>query len=443
MINLQRKIRNREAKIGIIGLGHIGLPLSLMFAEERFSVTGIDINKEKVERIRNSHSPISDIPPKKLRKFIGNNSLQVTDDYSVLSKMDVIIICVPTPLKAKRIPDLDPIEGAIEQLKEYVHKGQLIILESTVYPGFTEKTLISVLQGGGMRIGKDIFVAYSPNRINPADKNHPLRKIPKVISGTTLNCKNLTKSLYSMIFHEVVPASSTTIAEMSKLWENIYRFINISLANETAQICDGMGIDFWEVCELASTKPFGFEKYSPGPGIGGHCISIDPHYFSWAASEQRFETKFIAHAAKITKRTPKYVVSKTVEVLKAKKRNIRGANILLLGVAYKENVNDVRTSPALDIIGNLKHIEADVSYYDPYVPILKGKGFTLKSVDSKPNLLKGLDCIIIVTAHKEFEALYPKIIATGLPIIDTRNALCIYNAENIVHLYSGAKPSRK
>lgn len=416
---LKKLIRTKEAKIGVIGLGYVGLPLVIRFLEKGFPVVGFDVDKKKVENLNKKKSYIKhisfDIFKKYQRKFYATNSM------AELAKVDIIIICVPTPLKNRKAPDMRYVENSINAIKKTLRKGQLVSLESTTYPGTTRELVLSILQSTGLKAGKDFFLVFSPEREDPGNKKYNTKNIPKVVGGMTRNCLNLGVLLYSSIVNRVVPVSSVEIAEMTKLLENIYRAVNIALVNELKIVLDKMNINVWEVISAAETKPFGFHPFYPGPGLGGHCIPIDPFYFTWKAKEYGLDTKFIELAGKINTSMPQYVIEKTEQALKEKGKAFRNSKVLILGVAYKADTDDDRESPAYAIMDLLFRKGVKVVYNDPHIPRLKKSrryNFKLSSKSLTGKLLGEMDVVIITTAHSKYD--YKKILKHSKLIIDTR-----------------------
>jgi UDP-N-acetyl-D-glucosamine dehydrogenase len=419
---LIQKIIKRKALIGIIGMGYVGLPLVLRFCEEGFRVLGFDVDSKKVAQLRKGGSYLKSISPSRIFQFVRNGLLDATDDFSRLAKPDCIIICVPTPLTEKMEPDLQYIEKTTEAIRDHLRKGQLIVLESTSYPGTTEELILPQLESTGLKVGKDFFLAYSPEREDPGSKRFSTSQIPKVVSGVTPSCRKIATTLYGQVIQKVVPVSSPRVAELTKLLENIYRSVNIALVNELKMLSDRMGIDIWEVIEAASTKPFGFSPFYPGPGMGGHCIPIDPFYLSWKAREYDFTTKFIQLAGEINVSIPYYVVSKTVDALNERNKSIKGAKVLILGVAYKKDVDDARESPALAIMDLFQKKGATILYHDPFIPSLptfRKYRFKLNSSPLTKPLLQRLDAVVVVTDHSQVD--YPWVVRHAPLIIDTRN----------------------
>jgi len=423
MKELIQKIEDRRAIIGIIGLGYAGLPLVVRFVEERFRVFGFDIDPQKVDLLNKGKSYIQSVPRDRIRDLVRSGIFSATSDFSRLAEVDSILICVPTPLTEKMEPDLVYIEKTARQVAENMKKGGLIILESTTYPGTTEEILLPKFRARGWREGEDFFLAYSPEREDPGNREYTTKSIPKVVGGITRNCQMVAQALYKQIIDEVVAVSTTRAAEMTKLLENIYRSVNIALVNELKILADRMGIDIWEVIEAASTKPFGYFPFYPGPGMGGHCIPIDPFYLSWKAKEFDFTTRFIQLSGEINISMPYYVVSKAIDALNARKKSVRGARILILGVAYKRDIDDIRESPAMAIMKLLQDKGAKITYNDPHVPKLhpmRKYNFTMSSKPLTEELLREADLVVIITDHTEYD--YQWIVNNASLVVDTRNA---------------------
>ncbi len=423
-MDLKGKIVSREAVIGIIGLGYVGLPLALEFLNKKFSVLGFDTDDRKVHKINDGESYIKHIPDEFIRRFVLNSQLAATADFSRLKEADVILICVPTPLGRHNEPDLSYVLSTTEAIAATLREGQLIVLESTTYPGTTEEEMLPILAKTGLKVGQDFYLGYSPEREDPGNTQFHTAKIPKVVSGITESCLEMIKTLYDQIMERTVPVSSPRVAEATKLLENIYRAVNIALVNELKMVFDRMGIDVWEVIEAAKTKPFGFQAFYPGPGLGGHCIPIDPFYLTWKARESEVHTRFIELAGEVNIHMPYYVVERTIRALNDGNRSIKGAKILLLGVAYKPDVDDMRESPALKIMGLLMDEGAQVDYNDPYIPELPATRrykFSKRSVELTSQNLKSYDAVIITTNHSCYD--YDLILEKANIIVDTRNAL--------------------
>jgi len=418
---LEKSIKDRSALVAIIGMGYVGLPLAVEFGRVGFKVAGIDISEKKVKTINAGKSDVDDIKDFEVKELVDLKRLSCTSDFSVLKNASVVIICVPTPLNKTKDPDVSFILDATSGIAKYLHKGQLIILESTTYPGTTEELIKPKLEENGLMVGKDFFLAFSPERVDPGNPKYTTQNTPKVVGGTTQNCLKVVQTFYEQVIVQVVPVTSTKAAEMVKLLENTYRSVNIALVNEVALMCDRLGIDVWEVIDAASTKPFGFMRFYPGPGLGGHCIPIDPHYLSWKLKSLNYYARFIELAGDINSRMPEYVVEKIAAALNTKKISINGANILVLGVSYKKDISDLRESPALDVIRLLQEKGAKVSYCDPYVAsIHMDSGGEMKAVQLNEKALKVADCAAIITDHSNFN--YPWIVDKSSIVVDTRNA---------------------
>jgi UDP-N-acetyl-D-glucosamine dehydrogenase len=430
---LEKKFRRRAGRIGVIGLGYVGLPLVKTFLERGFSVTGFDIDPRKVRSLNAGRSYIRHIPGAELGAFLRRGKFRATTDFRLLRRMDAVIICVPTPLDGHRNPDLSYVMGTTATVAACLRRGQLIVLESTTYPGTTEDEMRPVLEAGGLKAGRDFFLAYSPEREDPGNKAFTTATVPKVVGGHTADCLRVARALYDQIVVRTVPVSSTQAAEAAKLLENIFRSVNIALVNELKMIFDRLGIDIWEVVAAASSKPFGFMPFYPGPGLGGHCIPIDPFYLTWKAKEVDYQTKFIELAGEINAFMPYYVVEKTVAALNARGRSIRGARILVLGVAYKKDIDDPRESPSLKIISLFQAKGARVEYNDPYIPRSAGHreypGMDLRSVPLTAARLGRSDAVIIAADHSRYD--YPWIVRHAPLVVDTRNAVK-RRAKNVV-----------
>jgi UDP-N-acetyl-D-glucosamine dehydrogenase len=419
---LIKKIQKKEALIGIIGMGYVGLPLVLRFCEEDFRVLGFDVDSKKIVALKKGKSYLKSISSSRISQFVRSGHLNVTDDFSRLDEPDCILICVPTPLTEKMEPDLQYIDKTTEAIRQHLRRGQLIVLESTSYPGTTEELILPQLKSTGLKVRKDFFLAFSPEREDPGNKRFTTHQIPKVVSGVTPSCKKVVTALYRQIVQIVVPVSSPRVAELTKLLENIYRSVNIALVNELKMLADRMGIDIWEVIEAASTKPFGFSPFYPGPGMGGHCIPIDPYYLSWKAREYDFTTRFIFLAGEINVHVPYYVVAKIQDALNGRGKSIKGAKILILGVAYKKDIDDARETPALSIMELLRKKGAVLLYHDPYIPVLppfRKYYFKLKSSPLTKGLLQRIDAVVVVTDHSCID--YSWVTKHAPLVIDTRN----------------------
>jgi UDP-N-acetyl-D-glucosamine dehydrogenase len=428
---LQAKIENRTAKVGIVGLGYVGLPLAVEFAKAGFSVTGIDLLESKVRAINHGESYIQDISTEVLRPLVESNKLAATTDFSVIRGLDTINIAVPTPLRKTKDPDMSYIVSACQEIAKYFGPGKLVILESTTYPGTTDELVLPMLEKPGLTVGEHFFLCFSPERVDPGNAKFQTYNIPKVVGGITPECTKMGALFYQQALQTVVPVSSTSVAEMVKLLENTFRMINIGLVNEMALMCDRMGINVWEVIDAAATKPFGYMPFYPGPGLGGHCIPIDPFYLSWKTKQAGIEARFIELAGYINGQMPHFVVDKVQNALNDHSKPLRGSHVHVLGVAYKRNIDDVRESPALDIMHLLGKRGARITYSDPFVASLHVDHGELQSDDALV-MSAAADCVVIVTDHSGFE--YKKIVAVSKLIVDTRNALKQYPAENIVRL---------
>ena len=438
---LQSKIQARTAQVGILGLGYVGLPLALLFSEQGFRVTGFDIDQKKVDTLNSGGSYIVRIPPEDIAPA-RERGFKATSNFEQIADMDAIIICVPTPLDDYHQPDLTYITGTAKAIAPHLRKGQLVALESTTFPGTTEEILIPLLEQGstaGLRAeqasGNDsdavFYVAFSPEREDPGNDTISRYDIPKVVSGSGPVGKELATALYGGVFHKTVPVSSPAVAEMTKLLENIYRCVNIALVNELKQLCERMNIDIFEVIDAAKTKPFGFQAFYPGPGLGGHCIPIDPFYLSWRAKQFDFRTRFIELAGEVNTAMPYYVVEKTQEALNGHRKPLHGSKVLVLGVAYKKNIDDLRESPALTIIELLRQRGAEVSYNDPYFPFVgRGRHYDLNMSCAPLTDLASYDCVVIVTDHSAYD--YAAIAGEAKLVVDTRNAMSGIKASNVV-----------
>lgn len=421
---LLTKIRQREAKIGIVGLGYVGLPLAVAFAQEGFQVIGLDVNPGKVKTLNEGTSYIGDITTEELRPLVEAGRLTATTDFEALRAADAISICVPTPLRKTKDPDMSYVIESVEAIAQIAHEGMLIVLESTTYPGTTEEIIVPKLLQNGFEVGENIFVAFSPERIDPGNQKFNVRNTPKVVGGVTPQCTRIVESLYATIVETVFPVSSPTAAEMVKLLENTFRAVNIGLVNEVALMCEKLGVNVWEVIEAANTKPFGFMPFYPGPGLGGHCIPIDPHYLSWKLKTLNYTARFIELASEINTGMPVHVVNKVMTALNDDCKSVKGSRVVVLGVAYKRDVEDVRESPALDILGLLRARGAQVVYHDPHVPSLRLEHegeVTLESVAYDDALLEEADAVVIVTDHSSYD--WQHVVDHSKLVIDTRNAL--------------------
>ncbi len=427
---LIEKIRSKTARVGVVGLGYVGLPLAVEYAAEGYQVVGIDLNQTKADRVNAGDSYIGDVPSGVMAPLVKAGLLTATTDFSVIADLDTINICVPTPLRKTKDPDMSYIVNACEEIAKYFHAGMLIILESTTYPGTTDELVRPILERGELKAGEDFFLCFSPERVDPGNAKYQTRNIPKVVGGFTPACTEVGRVFYSQALEHVVPVGSTQVAEMVKLLENTFRMINIGLVNEIAVMCDGMGINVWEVIDAAATKPFGFMPFYPGPGLGGHCIPIDPFYLSWKTKQAGIEARFIELAGYINGNMPHFIVEKVQSALNNVAKPVKGSRIHVLGVAYKRDIDDVRESPALDIIHLLLRRGATISYSDPYVPEITIDGGRLLAGGEAE--LAEADCVLIVTDHKVFD--YKSLPGKAKLIVDTRNALKGAQAANIVRL---------
>jgi len=427
---LQEKIRTRTARVGIVGLGYVGLPLAVEFARAGFDVTGIDLSYKKVEAVNAGESYVGDISGDVLGPLVASKKMRATTDFSVVRDLDTINICVPTPLRKTKDPDMSYIVSACQEIARFFHAGMLVILESTTYPGTTEEVVLPMLAKSGLQVGKDFFLCFSPERVDPGNPKYQTINIPKVVGGVTAACTEMGRLFYAQALETVVPVSSTQVAEMVKLLENTYRMINIGLVNEIALMCDRIGINVWEVIDAAATKPFGFMPFYPGPGLGGHCIPIDPFYLSWKTKQAGIEARFIELAGYINGQMPHFVADKVQGALNDVGKPVKGTRIHVMGVAYKRDIDDVRESPALDVMGLLVRRGATITYSDPHVPSLSLEGEELKA---QPETAAGAaDCVVIVTDHSDFD--YAALLQRAPLIVDTRNALKRFSSPKIVRL---------
>lgn len=416
------KLTQRSAQVAVLGLGYVGLPLAVVFGEAGFPVTGIDTDPAKVAAIQRGMSYIQDVTTEQVQRLIDSGQLRATTDFSALQEMDAVSICVPTPLRKTGDPDLSYILAAAERLAKHVHAGMVVVLESTTYPGTTRELLLPRLsEGSSLKVGENFFLAFSPERVDPGRKDWTTYNTPKVIGGLTPACGEVASTWYRQALQTVVPVSSAEVAEMAKLLENTFRMINIGLVNEMAIMCDRLGIDVWEVIEAAATKPFGFMKFTPGPGLGGHCIPIDPLYLSWKLRALNYTARFIELASEINTGMPRYVVGKIQDALNEYEKPLKGSQVLVVGVAYKPDVDDLRESPALDIIGLLRQKGAQVCYHDPYISHIQQDDWSLQCVPDVLASARKADCVVIVTNHSVYD--YFALLEAARLIVDTRNAL--------------------
>jgi UDP-N-acetyl-D-glucosamine dehydrogenase len=433
--SLKLKISNRSAKVAVIGLGYVGLPLATNFAEAGFTVTGVELDVNKVQALQQARSYIQDVSSEQVARLVEQGKLKATSDFTVLSAADAVSICVPTPLRKTGDPDLSYIISATEELAKHMHPEMVIVLESTTYPGTTREILLPMLsESCGLEVGKDFFLAFSPERVDPGRKDWTTYNTPKVIGGITPLCTEIACNWYGQALETVVPVSSTESAEMAKLLENTFRMINIGLVNEMAIMCDRLGIDVWEVIDAAATKPFGYMKFTPGPGLGGHCIPIDPLYLSWKLRTINYTARFIDLASEINTGMPRYVVEKIQDALNGCMKALNGSHVLVLGAAYKPDVDDLRESPALDVIGLLRQKGALVEYHDPYIPRIQHDDWQLECIEDVYQAAGEADCVVIITNHTAYN--YAAILEKASLIVDTRNALGSLGrkAEKVVRL---------
>jgi UDP-N-acetyl-D-glucosamine dehydrogenase len=434
MEKLREKIESKRALVGVVGLGYVGLPLAVAFANVGFRITGIDRSKSKVATINAGKSDVEDVASSAVAALVDSKNVTATNTYTAIQKLDVVVICVPTPLSKTKDPDVSYILSAVNGIKKHLRHGHLIILESTTYPGTTEELILPILEATGLKAGQDFFLAFSPERIDPGNKTYGVKNTPKVVGGITDKCTQTAKLFYEQTISEVIDVSSSQSAEVVKLLENTFRSVNIGLVNEVALMCDRLGIDVWEVIDAAATKPFGYMPFYPGPGLGGHCIPIDPHYLSWKLRTLNYRARFIELAGDINANMPDYVIRKVNDALNWNHKSINGSRILILGVAYKRDISDVRESPALDVIKLLQEKGAHIQYNDPRVPkISLDKGY-LSSVGLDVKLLHQMDCVVIITDHSDYD--YQWIADNVQCLVDTRNATkgVLNNKNKIVKL---------
>jgi len=418
---LIEKLKNKTAQIAILGLGYVGLPLAVVFGEAGFRVTGIDPDARKVDSLNKGISYIPDVTTEAVAKLVKSGMLTATTDFSVLKNIDAVSICVPTPLRKTGDPDLSFIVSATEALAPYAHPGMVVILESSTYPGTTREMVLPRLEKDGLVVGENLFIAFSPERVDPGREDWTTKNTPKVVGGITENCSDVATAWYEQTLDTVVRVSTAEVAEMAKLLENTFRMINIGMVNELAIMCDRMGVDVWEVIDAAATKPFGFMKFQPGPGLGGHCIPIDPLYLSWKMKAFNYNARFIELASDVNTNMPRFAVSKVQDALNNVGKAVKGSKVLVLGVAYKPDIDDLRESPALDVIHLLQQKGAAVSYHDPYIPEFKHDDWEMKSITNLMPAVKSADVVVIVTNHSSYN--YAAILKEALLIVDTRNAL--------------------
>jgi UDP-N-acetyl-D-glucosamine dehydrogenase len=434
--SLIEKIRNKTARIAVIGLGYVGLPLAVEKAKVGYAVVGVERNVDRVAQVNRGENYIGDVVPDDLAAVVRAGRLRATQDFSVVADVDVVTICVPTPLDKNKQPDTSYIEYVVEQSLPYVHPGQLIVLESTTYPGTTEEIIQARLEERGFAVGRDVFVAFSPERVDPGNARYKTKNTPKVVGGVTQECTRIAAALYEQVLEGgVFQVSSPRVAEMTKILENTFRIVNISLVNELALLCERMNIDIWEVIEAAKTKPFGYMPFYPGPGLGGHCIPLDPFYLSWKAKAYDFSTRFIELAGQVNDEMPHHVVERSMMLLNDSGKSVRGAKILVLGVAYKRDIDDVRESPALKVIGELEKLGANVCYHDPYVPSIKLGDHEMTSQPLDDSALRKSDLVLILTDHSSID--YARVAKASPLVFDTRNATAGIAAPNVTRLGVG------
>ena len=436
-MNLKNKIENRDAQIGVIGLGYVGLPLAMEFVRAGFHVTGIDVDQEKVKKLNRGENYIQDIKDESVKNAVEMNQLSATSDFSVIQNLDAISICVPTPLNKQKNPDISFINHVMENIKDLIHHDMIVVLESTTYPGTTRELILPEIESKGLKVGQDFYLCFSPERIDPGNEKYKTANTPKILGGITPNCGEMGEFLYETIVEQVVRVSSPETAEMVKLLENTFRAINIGLANEVAIMCEKLGINVWEVIDAAATKPFGFMKFTPGPGLGGHCIPIDPHYLSWKLKMLDYNARFIELAGEINTSMPFHIVDLVREGLNRKRKAISGSQILIIGVAYKKNVNDARESPALDVLRLLENDGAELSFYDPYVPFVGLNGNRMMGMETlSKESLNNSDAIVIMTDHDQID--FQFVVENGNLIIDSRNVIKM-NHSHVIKLGVGKK----
>ncbi len=420
--NLIQKFRDRSARVGVVGIGYVGLPLSVVFAEAGFTVIGVDPDVEKVAAINRGESYILDVSSERIKALVDAGLLSASNNYAILSQVDAVSICVPTPLRKTGDPDLSFIASASRSLAPHMHRGMVVVLESSTYPGTTREMILPVIEStSGLAVCEDFFLAFSPERVDPGRDDWTTINTPKVIGGISPDCTEVATAWYIQALETIVPVSTCEVAEMTKLLENTFRMINIGMVNELAIMCDRLKIDVWEVIDAAATKPFGFMKFTPGPGLGGHCIPVDPLYLSWKLRSLNYTARFIELASEINTSMPRYTLGKIQDALNRHKKPINGSQVLILGAAYKPNVDDLRESPALDVIHLLQEKGADVIYHDPYIPHLEEEGLSLSSVPDLMQAVERADCVAIITNHAQYD--YGAILTSAKLIVDTRNAL--------------------
>ena len=422
---LREKLSSRTARVGVVGLGYVGLPLAVEFARAGFDTTGIDLDRRKVDAVSQGTSYIPDVPTTEVARLVADDMLRATTDFSCVAELDTINICVPTPLRKTKDPDMSYIVSAVDEIAKHLHPGMLVILESTTYPGTTEELVQPMLEAGGLKAGVDFFLAFSPERVDPGNPTFNTHNVPKVVGGVGPASTELASMLYGARIETIVPVSSPQAAEMVKLLENTFRMVNIGLVNEIALMCDRLGLDVWEVVKAAATKPFGFMPFYPGPGLGGHCIPIDPFYLSWKAKQNGFDPRFIELAGQVNGGMPHFVVDKITDALNRHAKSVNGSTVLVLGIAYKRDIDDMRESPSLDVMALLHKKGAKVRYADPYVPTLAARawhgGFDMQTEPLTPAAIADADCVAILTEHRTVD--YDMVLNSAKLIVDTRNAI--------------------
>lgn len=431
-MGLEERLRDGSAVFGVVGLGYVGLPLAVEMAKEGNRVIGFEVSEAKATEVNAGRSYIPDVPTEELAELVGKGLIEATTDFSRVAETDAVAICVPTPLNKMKEPDVSYMVSATEAIAPYIHSDMLVTMESTTYPGTTDEIVRPILEAGGLKVGTDIFLAFSPERVDPGNPVYQTKNTPKVVGGTTPACTQVAVAFYERFLDQVVPVSSTRAAEMTKLLENIFRCVNIALVNELLVLCERMDINIWEVVDAAKTKPFGFMPFYPGPGLGGHCIPIDPFYLSWKAREYDFHTEFIELAGKVNENMPYYVVQRLMSALNTRRKSLAGSRILVLGVAYKNDIDDMRESPAIKVIDLLFENDAEIVYYDPYVPEYHHDGHDVDFVDLTEAELKKADAVLIVTGHKNVD--YDLVVRSADLILDTRNALKDFANDKVVRL---------
>jgi len=432
MVCIDEKIRSRSAKVGVVGLGYVGLPLAVAFSEAGFRVLGFDIQQKRVDLVNQGKSYIADVSEARLSSALANNLVEATTDQSRLGEVDAICVCVPTPLTKTKDPELAYVISESEAVSRYLQKGQLVVLESTTYPGTTREVMLPILERSELKAGQDFYLAFSPEMIDPGNKKYTIKNTPKIVGGINHESTKLAELLYQQVADIVIPVSCPEVAELTKVFQNVFRSVNIALVNELAHLCEQMGLSVWEVIDAASTKPFGYMPFYPGPGIGGHCIPLDPYYLANKAREYDFHTRFIELAADINERMPYYVVSRISDAINSKGKSLHGAKVLVLGVAYKRDVEDVRESPSLKLIKLLREKGANVSYNDPYVASVRISENNLRSVELTDEQLASADCVVIATDHTCYD--YKYIARKSSFIFDTRGATRKLRNKNIIRL---------